>query len=171
MTLAWDPPRRRAWQAGFGRDHHGHPPDAACRADCVPATIDGLDEDMVDAAQLHLTDATGALLWHPRGLGDLDAVPARVMTLWHDMRDGIAARGEPWAWWRIRGNPTSHLFAADPAGVPVGPSRCGLVPDAAAEWIREEASRCRVCQAAAAREAAPAVAHGTIGGVAVGAPA
>ena len=169
MTLAWDPTRRRAWQAGFGRDHHVHAAGEDCRPGCVPASIDGLDEDMVDAAQLHLTDPSGAVLWHPRGLEDLDAVPARTMTLWHDIREGIVARGEPWSWWRIRGNPTSHLFATNPTGAPAEPARCGQSPEPGADWLHEDASRCRVCQAAVTRDAAPPAAFGTIGGVPVGA--
>lgn len=171
MTLAWDPTRRRAWQAGFGRDHHAHGPDVECRPDCVPATIDAFDEDMMDAAHLHLTDASGTSLWHPRGLDDLDAVPARTMALWLAMKEGIAARGEPWSWWRIRGNPTSHLFATNPSGAPADAARCGQSPDPGADWLHEEASRCRVCQATVEREASPPAAFGTIGGVPVGASA
>lgn len=169
MSLAWDPSRRRAWQVGFGRDHHAHPLEQACLPACVPATVDPRDEDMQDAVILNTTDATGAMLWSPSGLADFDAVPERVLVLWHEVRNGLAARGEPWSWWRVRGTPTSHWFAASPAGFPTEPARCGVDPDPDAEWLQEEGDHCRVCSVVVDGEKKPRAASGTIGGIAVGA--
>lgn len=147
MDLAWDPTRQRAWRAGFGTD-----------------TIDPLDEDMRDANLLSLTDATGASLWHPRGLDDFDAIPERTLTLWLDMRDGLASRTEPWVWWHPKGIPTSHQYPASPLGTPSGPSRCGHGPTTADEWVRDPSPPlCGACSALAGKEARPDGAWGQVG--------
>lgn len=146
--LAWDPARQRAWHVGFG-----------------DASVDPRDEDMVDAADLSMTDATGAVLWHPTGLADIDAHPERTLTLWVDMRDGAMARAEPWQWWRVRGIPTAHQYPATPLGVPTI-ARCGYDPHAAgpvAEWTREGGTECGACAGTAKAAQAPTTGWGRIG--------
>lgn len=126
---------------------------------------------MVDANVLSTTDSTGALLWHPRGLPDFDALPERVFTLWRDMRDGFARRGEPWTWWRPRGVPTSHQYEASPFGVPEQ-ARCGHEPyrdGPVADWIRDAGEpHCGACKALGEREARPAAGWGRIGDTLLG---
>lgn len=119
---------------------------------------------MQDAALLSLIDATGAMLWHPRGLADFGVIPDRTLTLWGDIQQGRGARDEPWAWWRIRGIPTSHHFPAVPQGRPTV-ARCGEVADPAADWMRApDATPCRVCTALIENETRPTQGFGSIGG-------
>lgn len=169
MTLAWDPTLRRAWQVGFGRDHHAHAGDGPCVVGCVPSSVDPLDDDMVDAELLHTIDASGTPIWRPT-LTELRNIGARVLDLWIQMRDGLMARGEPWVWWRPRGNPTAHLYPAGPGGRPGSLARCGQDPDAlrADEWVVDGDAHCRSCEAVVKRDAAPVRSWGTIGGVPVG---
>ncbi len=126
---------------------------------------------MADANVLSITDVTGALLWHPRGLADFDATPARVLVLWRDMRDGLAARDAGTEWMRPRGIPTSHHYPASQQGVPVV-ATCGhdpYVDGPVAEWVRDATQPlCRMCSAVLGAAAQPGSGWGTIGGVAVG---
>lgn len=122
---------------------------------------------MEDANLLSITDATGASIWHPRGLTDLLAIPERTLTLWRDMRDGVVARNEPWVWWRIRGVPTAHLYEASPVGVPLV-SRCGQRRDPGHELVRDGDRQCPACSAVTARDARPQVGWGRIGDTILG---
>lgn len=102
---------------------------------------------MDDAAVLLETDSQGNSLWHPSTLADFGAIPARVWDLWLAMRDGLAARNEPWAWWRMRGVPTSHHYQASPFG-PTEAARCGYQPGEGAEMVRDaEPPLCSACTA------------------------
>lgn len=126
---------------------------------------------MADANVLSMTDASGALLWHPAGLADFDAIPARALVLWRDMRDGLASRGSTAPWMRPRGVPTSHHYAPSALGVPVL-ATCGHDPyesGPVAEWVNDPTPPlCRACSAVIGKAADPTVAWGTIGGVPVG---
>jgi len=124
---------------------------------------------MQDANLLSLTDASGALLWHPRGLSDFDAVPYRTFELWLLMRQGAQAAQRPFRWLRRKGTPTAHQFAASP--LPPTAARCEQSA-AEGEWVDAEdaQTRCRACVALIERAAAPAQAWGVIGDTVVGPP-
>lgn len=130
-------------------------------------TCDPLDEDMQDANLLSLTDATGAALWRPRGIADIDATPARTFDLWLDMRAGAAASQAPWRWLRRKGTPTAHLFEASP--LPPDKARCGWTTTEG-EWVdaQDAQTRCRSCTSLTEKPAAQP--WGFIGDTAVGPP-
>lgn len=119
---------------------------------------------MQDADLLSMTDATGALLWHPHGLEDIERLSARTLRLWRDMRDGAAARDQPFTWLRVRGIPTSHLYEASPLGPTQ--ARCGHQPDG--PLVAGDDTRCRACSAITTRDAAPRVGWGTVGDTLLG---
>lgn len=108
---------------------------------------------MDDAATLLETDTQGNSLWRPSSLADFGAIPARVWDLWLVMRDGLVARAEPWAWWRVRGVPTSHQYQASPEGP--NTARCGFDPGPGADLVRGgEQPLCQACTAVAAPRSA-----------------
>jgi hypothetical protein len=124
---------------------------------------------MQDANLLSLTDHTGALLWHPRGLGDIDAVPARTFDLWLLMRQGSQAAQRPFRWLRRKGMPTAHWFEMSP--LPPTAARCGQQATEG-EWVDAEdaQTRCRACVALIDKASRPAQAWGVIGDTPVGPP-
>lgn len=119
---------------------------------------------MQDANLLSMTDATGALLWHPHGLEDIERLSARTLQLWRDMRDGMAARDHPHTWLRTPGIPTAHLYEASPLGP--AKARCGHVPQG--RLVGGGDTQCRACAAIAARDATPQVGWGRIGDTLIG---
>ena len=123
---------------------------------------------MVDAHVLCTTDTQGNVLWHPRGLSDFLALPARTWELWVAIQNGIAARQQPWSWWRVKGMPTSHRFEASPLGLH-DVARCGWRGPDGAEWLRDEnPPLCQVCGSLMEQEARPRAGWGRIGDHAVG---
>ena len=122
---------------------------------------------MADAAVLCTSDHQGNPLWHPTSLADIDAVGARVWELWRAMQAGLASRGDPYGWWRIRGIPTSHQYEVGPLG-PGTVARCGMERPADADLVKDPTPPlCSVCSGADGREA-QSPGWGRIGDVVLG---
>jgi len=108
----------------------------------------------------------GGILWHPASLDDIYAIPARTLILFDYFQLGMAARVQPWSWWRLEGKrATTHQYRTDWQSEPMRPARCGYKTDAALE--RSETTKCARCDKLDHGETTEAT--GTVAGVKVGA--
>jgi hypothetical protein len=127
VSPEWEETLRAAYEAGAGR-----------------GDLDVTDDDLLDAARL-ATPVGEGILWHPATLDDIYAVPSRTLLLFDFYRLGIAARLNPWTWWRVAGKrEMCHQYSSDWRARPLPPARCGYEPGGKLE--RYDIGHCSRCE-------------------------